>query len=87
MDLSHGYLLKTVLHHCRFDIALKSSLLLFATPFPFSSKDWIHFKSVSESFTFPSLEVYKKTRISKDHDKDTKITRLELQVYLQRIMG
>ena len=63
LDLPHGYLLKTVLYHCDFDIKLSSSLVLFSTPDPFSIKDWIQFISKSSYFTFPEMEVYKKTKI------------------------
>lgn len=66
LDLPHGYLLKTVLYHCGFDIKLSSSIVLFSSPDPFSIKDWVKFVSKCECMMFPSMEVHKKTKITNE---------------------
>ena len=86
MDLPHGYLLKTVLYHCGFNVKLSNSIVLFSTPDPFSVKDWIEFKSNSETFTFPGMEAYKKAKITPGLNQEQTIHKLELMLYLKRIL-
>ena len=87
VNLTHGYLLKTILDHCGFEIALNTNLLLFTVQEPFSTSDWIDFKSKCESYTFPSMEIYKKVKFTDSTPKDEIITKFELKIYLDRVLG
>ncbi len=57
-DYPHGYLLKTVLYHCGFELEIRDKLKLFYTSNPFTADDKISFVSRCQIYDFPSMKIY-----------------------------
>lgn len=57
-DLSHGYLLISVLYHCGFKIKIQNRIKLFTTHNPFTLRDWESFDVSIKTFDYPQMIAY-----------------------------
>jgi hypothetical protein len=71
MSLPHGYLLKSVLYHCGFEIKITEKTALFMSEKPFADDHWIKFACKIESFEFPNFKLYTKVNTDPTFDFET----------------
>ena len=86
MSLPHGYLLKSVLYHCGFDIKLTEKTSLFMNPKPFAMPDWVKFTCKIDSFDFPNMKVYTKIDTKPEYSKEQNKSHLEMNLLVKRAL-
>jgi hypothetical protein len=75
-DVTVGALLHAVLYHCDLHVKYDASLKLFLTAEPFKEENFIEYCVESRVYEYPSFEIQKMARKSKDYLLESKMISL-----------